>query len=249
MKHCPHGRKGDRVRDFLREDVLVKAAKLAAVATVAVIPSMLDSYFWNPGYREILLSRAPERSLPLIFGGDVVLVFISLMIAAASGFAWSDGKKVVGFESVEALKRNLKTVLILGVVLAVGTAFLLDKWLVGSFRKLYPQSPVVALTIPLRAAFYEEVICRFGILAIVFRLTRSVAASVWVSAVFNAAIGLKSAVFVGFPIGVDWRTAGIVAAKILVSAFFGYFYCRKGLMATISLRFIMELKHVVLALG
>ena len=231
----------------MREDVLVKAVKLAAVATLAVIPNMLDSYFWNPGYSEIMSSKVPESSLPLIFGRDVILVFISLLISAACGFAWSDGKKVAGFGSVESLKTNLKSVLILGVVLAVGTAFLLDKWLAGGFEKLYPRSPVVSITIPLRAAFYEEIICRFGILMIVFRLTGSVPASVLLSAVFNAAIGLRSAIFVGFPIGMDWRTAGIVVAKILVSAFFGYFYCRKGLMSTISLRFIMELKHVVLA--
>jgi len=61
-------------------------------------------------------------------------------------------------------------------------------------------------------------------------------------------LGIESALFVGFPMGLDWRTAGIVAAKLCLAAFFGYFFCRKGLMATISLRFIMGLKHVVLSI-
>jgi len=58
---------------------------------------------------------------------------------------------------------------------------------------------------------------------------------------------LRSAVFVGFPIGLDWRTVLIMITKLCIAAFFGYFYCKRGLMSTIGLRFIMELKHIVLA--
>jgi hypothetical protein len=234
------------VKDFLREDVLTNAAKLAAVATLAVAPNMVDSYFLSPGYREIILGKATPASLPFLFAGDLILVFVSLMVSAACGFAWSDGKKVVGFGTQAALRKDFKTVLILGLILAVTTALLLDIGFVKRFRILYPQNPLVSLTIPLRTAFYEEVICRFGILMIVFRLTGSVPTAIILSSLFNTAIGLKSAVFVGFPLGLDWLTARIVLAKMMVAVFFGYFYSKKGLMATIALRFIMELKHVIL---
>jgi hypothetical protein len=236
------------VRDFLREDVLIKAAKLAAVSTLSVAPNMVDSYFFNPGYKDILLGKATQGSLPFLFARDLLLVFLSLLISAACGFAWSDGKKVAGFGTQAGLRKNLKILLILGPLLAVATALLLDIGLARRFRILYPKNPVVALTIPLRAAFYEEVICRFGILMIVFRLTKSVPAAIALSAAFNAAMGLRSAAFVEFPLGLDWLTTKILASKILMAAFFGYFYSRKGLMSTIALRFIMELKHVVIAI-
>jgi len=237
------------VRDFLREEVLVKALKLAAVCTIAVAPYVLDCYFYNPGYRRVMLARAAEGALPFLFARDLVLVFFALLISSAGGFAWSDGEKVAGFGTVEGLRKELKTILILGVALAVGTALLLDKGLIRNFPRLYPKSRAAALTIPLRAAFFEEVVCRFGMLVIVFRLLRSVPVAILLSAAFDAAVGLKSAIFVNFPLGFDWLTAGVVAAKLSLAAFYGYFFCRKGIMATMGLRFIVELKHVVLAIG
>ena len=236
------------MRDFLREDVLLKALKFAALCTLAVTPNMVDSYFYNPGFREVLLARATESSLPFLFVRDLVLVFFSLLMSSASGFAWCDGKKVAGFGTLEGLRKELKTLLLLGPALAVGTAFLLDKGLIRDFPRLYPENPVVALTIPLRAAFFEEVVCRFGMLVILFRLFRSVSVAILLSAAFNAALGFKSAVFVGFPIGLNWLTAQIVVAKLCLAVFFGYFFCKKGLMATIALRFIIDLKHIVLAI-
>jgi len=234
------------VRDFLREDVLIKAVKLAVVSTLAVAPNIVDSYFFNPGYQSVLLERVTESVLPVLFARDLILVFLSLLISSACGFAWSDGKKVIGFGTLEGLRRELKVILWLGPALAVATALVLDMTLLGEFRGLYPDSPLVALTIPLRAAFFEEVVCRFGILMIVFRLTQSAPAAVAVSALFNTLLGLRSATFIGFPLGFDWLTGRILVSRIILASFFGYFYCRKGLMAMISLRFIVELKHVVL---
>ncbi len=237
------------MRDFLREDVLVKALKFAAVCTVAVAPNVVDCYFFNPGYRDAMLKAgAPESSLPFLFARDLMLVFFALVMSAACGFAWSDGEKVAGFGTPEGLRKNLKTLLLLGPALAVATAFLLDKGLIRDFPRLYPKSPIVALSIPLRAAFFEEVICRFGMLVILFRLLRSVPAAILLSSAFNVALGLKSAIFVGFPLRMDWLTAEIVVAKLCLAAFFGYFFCKRGLMATIALRFIMDLKHIVLAI-
>lgn len=236
------------MREFLREDILVKALKLAAVCTVAVTPNMLDCYFYNQGFRDVMLAKATESSLPFLFARDLVLVFFALVMSAACGFAWSDGKKVAGFGTTEGLRKNLKTLLLLGPALAVATVFLLDKGLTSAFPRLYPKSPIVALSIPLRAAFFEEVVCRFGMLVILFRLLRSVLAAILLSAAFNVALGLKSAVFVGFPLRLDWLTAEILVTKLCLAVFFGYFFCKRGLMATIALRFIVDLKHIVLAI-
>ena len=236
------------MRDFLREDVLFKALKFAAVASLAVAPNMVECYFFNAGYREVLLGMATESSLPYLFLRDLLLSFFSLAICSACGFAWSDGKKVAGFGTLQGLRKDGKTLLPLGLALALATAVLFDKGLTGDFPRLYPKSPIVAVAIPLRAAFFEETVCRFGMLVIAFRLLRSVPAAILLSSAFNVGLGLRSAIFVGFPLGLDLLTAAILAAKFGVAAFFGYFFCRKGLLATISLRFIMELKHVVFAL-
>ncbi len=236
------------MKDFVREDVLLKAAKLAAISTLAVAPYMVDAYFFNPEHREIILGKASETALPFLFARDLLLAFVSLMISAACGFAWSDGKRVAGFGTAAELRKDLKAILVLGVLLGAATGVFLDIGLLGRFRIFYPENPLIAISIPLRAAFYEEVICRFGILMIVFRLTESVPAAILLSSLFNAALGLRSAAFVAFPLGPDWLTIRIVAAKVVVAGFFGYFYTKKGLMATIMLRFIMELKHVVLSI-
>ena len=105
----------------------------------------------------------------------------------------------------------------------------------------------MALTIPLRATAFEEIVCRFGMLVIAFRLLRSVPLAILFSSLFNTALGLRAAVFVGFPLAFDWLILAVVAGKFSLACFFGYFFCQKGLLATVSLRFLMELKHVVLA--
>ena len=116
-----------------------------------------------------------------------------------------------------------------------------DLWILRPALDMYPRNP-------LTSAEYvtEEVIYRFGIMAITFRLTRSVTAAVITAAFFNVASTIPGA-FLEEPKASTAVMCGSAAKALVFATFYGFFCARKGLYSTVVLRMIVGLKFVAYA--
>ena len=103
---------------------------------------------------------------------------------------------------------------------------------------------------PLFLGAFEEVICRWGIFAIAFRLSRRIWVSVLTSALFNVLLAVNALVKLMPHMEVEvpaWQLAAIVAIKFALAVGYAVFYVRKGLLSTMALRFVAALPTPVLA--
>ena len=227
------------MRDFFREGNLLRGLRLALMATLAT--ALYLAYDYHVVHREFVEEHLGTADLSERFGLDVLGVFAALFISATAGFAWARGGQLVGFGSWRRVKRDLVLIVLIGAALAALTLFVLEPLL---YKPLLTEerNPFQ----PLQGAFFEEVICRWGIFAIAFRLSRSIRAAVLMSAAFNVVVGLKFLRLFGEGVPA-WQLAAIIAVKLVLATGYALFYVRKGLLSTMGLRFVAALPAPILA--
>ena len=132
-----------------------------------------------------------------------------------------------------------------GAALALLTVFVLNAHL---YKPVLPKERNPFL--PPFVGLFEEVICRWGIFAIAFRLSNRIWVSVAVSALFNVLLAVNAMVrsmehaqFVIEP----WQVVAIMAVKFVLAIGYAVFFVRKGLLSTMALRFVAALPAPVLA--
>ena len=227
------------MRDFLQGGNFSKGLKLSAACLVLFIPNLAWKYFigYSDYVQRILL---PGERLSR-FVVDIFMIWVAMQISATAGYAWAKGPRLAGAGNWNDLRSNLKLILILGIAISAVEAVFFDFWILRPFFKAVPRNPFTSC-----AYVVEELICRFGILIITYRLTGSITASVLAAAVFNVGAGLQTVYFAGARPAIG--LVSVAAAKAFVLAvFFGYFFARKGLLPTMALRFIIGLKFAVYA--
>lgn len=228
------------MREFLRGDILFRGLRLALVATLATAIYLAYQYLVvQRGYVEERLggqASGPQFALNL-FGA-----FIALFISSTAGYAWARRGGLVGFGTWRRVKRDLVLIVPIGAVLALLTVFVLEPYL---YKPLLPdvRNPFK----PLNAAFAEEIICRWGILAIALRLSRSVPVAVVVSAAFNVAVALLSSyeMYAGKVHGPE--LVAIAAVRFLLAIGYAVFYVHRGLLSTMALHIVATLPAPILA--
>jgi membrane protease YdiL (CAAX protease family) len=232
------------VRQFVKEENLVRGLRLALVGTLASALYLAYEYLvTRPDYVEYRLgagSRTPQFAL------GVLGIFVALFISATAGFAWIKGRGLVGFGSWRRVRHDLVLILPIGAALAALTLLVLEPTL---YKPLLPKerNPFQ----PVFAALFEEVICRWGIFAIAYRLSGRLWPSVLTSALFNVVVALNATFKIIAFTGADiraWHLAVMIAIKFALAVGYALFFVRKGLFSTMALRFVAALPAPVLAL-
>jgi hypothetical protein len=231
------------VRRFLGSENLFRGLRLALVATLATALHMGYEYLVvRRGYVEAHLGAA---SITPRFLLDMLGAFVVLFISATAGFAWASGRGLVGFGSWRRVRRDLTLIVPIGAALAVLTLLVLEPLLYKPLlaAKRNPFQPLFVST-------FEEVICRWGIFAIAFRLSGRIWASVLTSTLFNVLLAVNGLVKLVEHVEEAvpaWQIAAIVAVKFALALGYALFFVRKGLLSTMALRFVAALPAPVLA--
>ena len=228
------------MREFFKGENLLRGLRLALVATLAT--TLYLRYDYLVARRAFVAEQLGAGAPAGRFALDVLGIFVALFISATAGFAWARGAGLAGFGTWRRVRRDLVLIVLIGGALAALTLTVLEpqlyKPLLADERNPFQ---------PLQAAFFEEVICRWGILAIAFRLSRSVRAAVVMSAAFNVVVGLKFLRLFGEGVPA-WQLAAVIAVKFVLATGYAVFYVRKGLLSTMGLRFVAALPAPILAL-
>jgi len=232
------------VRNFIRGENLFRGLRLALVATLAT--SLYLAYGYLVTRRGFVESSLGASDVAQRFSLDVLGAFIALFISATAGFAWASRPPLAGFGSLRTVRRDLWLILPAGAALALVILFVLEPLL---YKPLVPaqRNPFE----PVFVALFEEVICRWGILAIAYRLSRRVWPSILTAAAFNVVIALNPTLKLlaasGEPLEA-WRLVGLVLVKFALAVGLGLLCVRKGLFSTMALRFVAALPAPILAL-
>ena len=222
----------------------MRGLRLALVATLAT--ALYLAYEYLVVRRGLVEERLGAAGPTPRFALDVLGVFVALFISATAGFAWARGDRLAGFGTWRRLKRDLVLIVPVGAALAVLTLAVLEPALYKPLlaKQRNPFQPVFV-------ASFEEVICRWGIFAIAFRLSGRIWPSVLTSALFNVVVGLNAMLKLVAHSDVSvpaWQFAAIIGVKFVLATGYALFFVRKGLLSTMALRFVAALPTPFLAL-
>jgi len=232
------------VRQFLREENLFRGLRLALVGTFAT--SLYLAYEYLVARREFVEQHLGAADLTPQFALSVFGVFVALFISATAGFAWARGRGLAGFGAWRNVGRDVALIVPIGAAIALVMVFVLEPLL---YKPLMAEerNPFT----PAFVALFEEVICRWGIFAIAYRLSGKIWPSIFTAAAFNVIVALNAtmrlAALSETPIQ-SWHIAVMVVLKFALAIGYGYFYVRKGLFSTMALRFVAALPAPILAL-
>jgi hypothetical protein len=229
------------MRQFLDERNLVRAALLALVALIALFPERW--YEYHILHFHEIVQHHPNLSVSFRLGMDLVLLFILVMLCATAGFAWSPLPGLPGRPPAPPWRRTLLEVGPAGLLLALLLGWIADGHLFADAIRAVPANPLY----PLRAAFALEIISRFGILSIAFRLSRSPAFALFAAALFTTLMAAFSTGRVGHP------TPGDLAFPLMLLRFgleivLGLVALRHGLGAAMLFHALIGLKTTYRAL-
>jgi membrane protease YdiL (CAAX protease family) len=233
------------MRQFLKPENFSRGAIFAAIFLALSFPYII--YYFFVGYSDQVDKLTHGSPKAFFFISQAIAMYVALLISGTAGFAWSDGKNVAGLGSTRTTIRNLKWLIPLGIVISVLAHYLFDNELTRQDILYNPKNPLVALVIPLKSAFFEEGIIRFGILTIMYRLTRNKWAAITISSLFGIAASLPYVRFLELEVVYDFTLFAMIATKFIMGLLIGLIYCRWGLKSTMALRFIIDLRYVLLA--
>ncbi|MBN1916490.1 MAG: hypothetical protein JW889_01170 [Verrucomicrobia bacterium] len=228
------------MRRFLDTTNLFRGLVLALVATLA--SAVYLAYEYLVVQRGYVAEQLAGGAFAPRFTLDIVGAFVALFISATAGFAWANGRRLVGFGSWRRVRRDLALIVPIGAAIALLSALVLDRTLYKPLLTAV-RNPFK----PLATALFEETICRWGILAIAFRLSRSVPVAVVLSAAFSVIVVLPVVQRHGATLE-TWALVAIIGIKFLLAIGYAVFFAHKGLLSTMALRFVAALPAPFLAI-
>lgn len=227
------------MRDFLQGQNFVKGVKLSFVCLILLIPNILWGY--NKTYVERVKEMLEPGNVVPRMVADIFFIWVAMQISATAGYAWAKRPWLAGTGTWGELKKNLWLAVLLGIGIAAVETVVFDKWLLRPLFDMFGKNPFMS-----GRYVAEELIFRFGIMSIAFRLTQSTPMAVGISAVFNIVLALEGSLStdVVLPTGL---LAIALAKGTALAVFFGWFCAKKGLFADMALRFIIGLKFAIYA--
>ncbi|HAV42628.1 TPA: hypothetical protein DCX15_01235 [bacterium] len=231
------------MRDLISRKTIEGALSIGVVCTLVSLPCIY--YHCFVGSRKELLEIFPPRVLPGVMLLHVWQILIVSFMCAAFGLAWSKKYGLRGIGDPKEVKRNLWKFLLVGILVATTSYLLFDRTLSIKAPSLYPSNPLWILSISLKASFFNEIV-RFGMMALVARLTRNIHVANIVVSGFLVYIGIRSFRLVG--LGFDWDHFSLlcVGYSFIFNLLMGYLYARFGIISTMLIQFLIGLRLLFL---
>jgi hypothetical protein len=222
------------VRDFLRGDNFVKGLWLSLICLLLVIPYILWAYYVSSaGYVEKNLP--PEKIVPFLIL-DIFKIWVAMQISATAGYAWAKKPWLAGAGSLNDFMRSIPLIIFLGIGIAAVEILIFDFRLLKPLMQLEPLNPFLS-----GRYVTQELILRFGIMSIAFRLIKSIPIAIIISAVFDALLMLEGVLSTGIIVPKGLLAIGLAKGTIL-AVFYGYLCAKRGLIADMSVRFVVGMK-------
>jgi hypothetical protein len=222
------------MRDFLQGDNFYKGLLLSTICFLLLVPSILWGYLSE--HARVVIE--PGMLKARIFA-DTFLIWVAMQISATAGFAWAIKLGLAGFEKWSEFKKNLFLAIAIGLGIAVIEAIIFDMWLLKPMVKMSSANPFMS-----GKNVVEELILRFGIMTMAFRLVRKTWVAIFIAALFNVMMAVEGTISLKVTPPTGLMAIAIVKISLL-SLLYGYLCARKGLLSDMTVRFVAGMKFLV----
>lgn len=233
------------MRDLIDRKTLENAFSVGVLCTLASLPNLY--YLCFIGLRGRLVEKFSAEVLPGIMLYHIWGVLVVSFMCAAFGFAWSKKYGLAGLGSFIQFKANVWKLSLVALIFVAVSIFTFDRYFSILMPFFYPSNPLWILSISLKASFFNEVI-RFGMMALVVRLTKRIYLSNIIVSVFLVYIGVRSFRLVGSEMEWDYFSMSCLTWSLIFNLSMGYLYARFGIISTMFIQFIVGLRLVLYAI-
>ncbi len=219
--------------------VVVNSLALAIASTLFTLP-----YFYR------LISQVSNQDLFSIghnsYGlllAELFLLFILSLLSAMVGFSFSKRFDLPGFGDLKGFIRSMPFLLLGGAIMILLSFFLFDQYFFKISPASYPRGILYLISFPFKGAFTDELILRFCLVTIAAGLLKSESAGVGLVSAFSSLFAIKYFHFIGVNIDSNYLYVTYFVFSFLANFLLGYLYVKKGLIYSMALSFLFDLKY------
>lgn len=225
-------------------DMLVKSAGLAVPAAILAIP-----YFY------FLLFDFPRQSGPdslqnaqALLWGQTAMIFIICLFSGFAGSLFTPRLNLPGLGNLRQWKQEALYLAAAGLALMLVIYLAFDRYFYTVLPGFYPDFSLYMVLLPLKGAFTEELILRYGLVTIAVGICRNRYGGAAMVAGFATILSLEFFQFAG--ISLEWNYICIMQLILAFLANFilGAVFVTRGLLAAMTMKLMLEMRYALVAL-
>jgi hypothetical protein len=218
------------------------AALVAGAAFLSVAPYTyyLSTLAFSDGKRRGPIAMSEEELLR----ADLTYMALIVVIAGLVGTFASERYGLAGLGDKLRVKQAWPFA-VLALVFGTVFYFIFGRRVALVVPAYYPTELGWALAMMIKAAVFDEVVQRHGMMTIVSGVARRPWIANVLTAIFFTAIGLRSMAFFGVEIGFEPIFFGRIVASIAIHLVLGHVYARYGLFASCSVHLALEVEKLI----
>lgn len=224
-------------------EVILKSAALAFLATLLAIP-----YFY------FLLFDFPRKSGLSEFGdayailwGQTAMIFIVCMLSALAGSVFTKRLDLPGLGIGRRWLNEWPYLVAGGLVLMLIIYLTFDRYFYSVSPASYPDLSLYMVLLPLKGAFTEELILRYGLVTIAAGICRNRYGGAALVSGFATILSLKYFEFAGIPL--EWNYVCIMQLILSFTAnlILGTVFVTRGLFSAMTVKLMLEMRYALAA--
>jgi len=224
--------------------VLLKSLALAIPATLLALP-----YFY------FLLFDFPRNggasgfdNAQALLRGQLAMIFAICMLSAIGGIMFTRRLNLPGIGDITRWRYELPYLMGGGLTLMVIAYLAFDRYFYSVSPESYPDLSLYMILLPIKGAFTDELILRFGLVTIGVGICRNRYGGAVLVAVFAAILSFKYLEFAGVPM--EWNYICIMQLflSFAVNLILGIVFVTRGLLSAMTVKLMVEMRYGLAAL-
>ncbi len=225
-------------------DMLIKSAGLALPAAILALP-----YFYF-----LLFDFQPESGLsgfdnaPALLWGQTAMIFIICLFSAFAGSLFTPRLNLPGLGNLRQWRKEALYLAAAGLALMLFIFLTFDRYFYTVLPGFYPDLSLYMVLLPLKGAFTEELILRYGLVTIAVGICRNRYGGAAMVAGFATILSLEFLQFAGIPLEWNYICIMQLILAFLANFILGAVFVTRGLMAAMTMKLMLEMRYALVAL-
>ena len=191
----------------------------------------------------VSFSSVPESSRNLFIAFYFFFMAFTILICLTIGFSWSKKYGLIGWKGISIKDKIFWEVMILGLGSALILYLLIDRVLFENMKTFWPDDWLDVFMKQLRLPLILEIVLRFGLVTLIYRLNKNAFRAVIYVAVFYAVADINSQIL---HFGLELKTYTLLILTYLYffirNSISGYIYVKGGIYYSMLFQFIIGIR-------
>ena len=194
------------------------------------------------------VSSLPEGSIGAFILSQLLMFLLLIFICSFLGFGYWQKYGFKGLGSLNDLRQDLLYFVPAALAVNLAMYFGFDRHMMMHIPSLYPSSALWGFAKALMHSTTFEIVSKFGLVTVAMGIFRNKHVAVIIPAAFFAFLVPNTFFDYNVEFGWNFISVAAVSTTFIYGVISGYIFVHRGLVSTMTLRFLLDLKYIVYAL-